>query len=152
MKEFLDVLTKYVNGERTCSAIEEWLARVDWDDPDLTQESKDAYGLLELLVTEVSEGLRDEGELVREAKNLLENESGLSTGVASDNGAGAKTGKDLVAAMLQDEAFMKGVERGLRDIEEGRYSTLEEVKKRAWRPLMPYCQTWQTIFSLPWIM
>ena len=39
-------------------------------------------------------------------------------------------GKDLVAKMLQDKEFMKGTERGLKDIEEGRYSTLEEVKKR----------------------
>ena len=130
MKEFLDVLTKYVNGERTCSAVEEWLAGVDWNDPDLTQESKEAYGLLELLATEVSEGLRDEDELVREAKSLLEKETGLSTGVAADNGAGEKTGKDLVAAMLQDEAFMQGVERGLKDIEEGRYSSIEDIKRR----------------------
>ena len=42
----------------------------------------------------------------------------------------AQTGKDLVAKMLQDKEFIKGVERGLKDIEEGRYSTLEEVKKR----------------------
>ena len=130
MKEFLDVLTEYISGERTCSAVEEWLAGVNWDDPDLTQESKDAYGLLELLLIEVSEGLRDEDELVREAKSLLERESGPLKGVASDNGAGARTGKDLVAAMLQDDAFMQGVERGLKDIDEGRYSSIEDIKRR----------------------
>lgn len=43
---------------------------------------------------------------------------------------GAETGKDLVAKMLQDKEFMWGTERGLREIEQGRYSTLEEVKRR----------------------
>ena len=43
---------------------------------------------------------------------------------------GAETGKDLVTKMVQDKKFFEGVERGLRDIDEGRYSTLEDVKRR----------------------
>ena len=43
---------------------------------------------------------------------------------------GAEMGKDLVVRMMQDKEFMQGVERGLRDMEQSHYSTLEEVKKR----------------------
>ncbi len=43
---------------------------------------------------------------------------------------GTETGKDLIAKMVQDKKFLEGVERGLRDIDEGRYSTLEDVKRR----------------------
>ena len=43
---------------------------------------------------------------------------------------GTETGKELIARMVQDKKFLEGVERGLRDIDEGRYSTLEEVKRR----------------------
>ena len=37
---------------------------------------------------------------------------------------------DLAARMAQDEDFIKGTEQGLLDIEEGRYSTLDDVKRR----------------------
>lgn len=67
----MDILTEYVSGKQTRSAVEEWLAGVDWDDPDLIQDSKDVFSLLELLKTEVSEGLRDEGELVKEARDFI---------------------------------------------------------------------------------
>lgn len=43
---------------------------------------------------------------------------------------GKETGKELIARMVQDKKFLEGVERGLRDIDEGRYSTLEDVKRR----------------------
>ena len=42
----------------------------------------------------------------------------------------AEMGKDLVAKMVQDKKFFEGVERGLRDIDQGRYSTIEVVKRR----------------------
>lgn len=78
MKEFLGILTEYVSGERPCSAVEEWLAGVDWDDPGLTQDSRNILGLFEVLATEVSESMRDESELVREAKELLARSTILS--------------------------------------------------------------------------
>ena len=71
MNEFLDVLAKCVSGERPLSDVEEWLAGVDWDDPDLTPERKEVFGLFEVLATEVSEGLRDRKELLNEASTLL---------------------------------------------------------------------------------
>ena len=74
----MGILTEYVSGERPCSAVEEWLAGVDWDDPGLTQEVKITLGLFEVLATEVSEGMRNEGELVTEAKELLARSTILS--------------------------------------------------------------------------
>ena len=44
----------------------EWLASVDWDDPDLTPEERESLGQFELLLTEIAEGLREESEF-REA-------------------------------------------------------------------------------------
>ena len=71
MREFLEILAKYVSCEQPFSVVEEWLAGVDWDDPNLTQENKEIFGLFELLTTEVSEGLRDQQELIGEAITLL---------------------------------------------------------------------------------
>ena len=47
-----------------------------------------------------------------------------------ENYEGAQMGKDLVAKMVQDKDFMQGVKRGLRDIDQGRYSSIEVVKRR----------------------
>ena len=71
MNEFLDVLTECVNGDRPLSDVGEWLAGVDWDDPNLTPERKEVFGLFEVLAIEVSEGLRDRSELLNEASTLL---------------------------------------------------------------------------------
>ena len=74
MKEFLDVLSEYVRGEQPFPAVGEWLVGVDWDDPNLTEEEREGFGLFELLTTEISEGLRDEQELISEATILLTKE------------------------------------------------------------------------------
>ena len=71
MNEFLDVLTECVNGDKPLSDVGEWLAGVDWDDPDLTPERKEVFGLFEVLATEVSEGLRDRVELLGQAAALI---------------------------------------------------------------------------------
>ena len=132
VKEFLDILTKYVSGEQPCSAVEEWLAGVDWNDPVLTQDGRNILGLFEVLATEVSEGMRDESELVREARKLLTNEkSGVflkEAGVVY--GMTARGDKDLSTRMVEDKGFVEGTERGLEDIEQGRYSRIEDVKRR----------------------
>ena len=67
MKEFLDLLGEYAREEQPFPAVGEWLAGVDWDDPNLTEEEREVFGLFELLTTEISEGLRDERELKIEA-------------------------------------------------------------------------------------
>ncbi len=74
MKEFLDLLSEYLRGAQPLTALSEWLAGVDWDDPDMTEEDREVFGLFELLTTEVFEGLRDEGELTTEATMLLTKE------------------------------------------------------------------------------
>jgi uncharacterized protein with von Willebrand factor type A (vWA) domain len=62
----MQVLQGYLMGGRGLAECAEWLAGIDWDDPKLTREEKDALGLFELLLTEVAEGLREEREF-REA-------------------------------------------------------------------------------------
>ena len=37
---------------------------------------------------------------------------------------------DLAYRMAQDKDFIQGVERGLLDIDQGRYSTIEDIKRR----------------------
>ena len=71
MRDFLDLIAKYVSGEQPSSVIEEWLAGVDWDDTSLNEDDKEIFGLFELLTTEVSEGIREEQELTSEATRLL---------------------------------------------------------------------------------
>ena len=71
MKDFLDLLARCVSGEQPFSVVEEWLAGIDWDDPDLTPDEKETFGLFELLTTEVSEEMRDQQELLSEATTLL---------------------------------------------------------------------------------
>ena len=50
----------------------EWLAGVDWDDPDIAPRmNKKLLACSELLVTEVAEEMRDEEELRQEAARFL---------------------------------------------------------------------------------
>ncbi len=37
---------------------------------------------------------------------------------------------DLASRMARDKRFVEATERGLKEIEQGRYSTIEDVKKR----------------------
>ena len=71
MKEFLDLLGEYVRGAQPFSALGGWLAGVNWDDPDMTEEEQEVFGLFELLTTDVSEGLREEEELISEAVGAI---------------------------------------------------------------------------------
>ena len=51
-------------------------------------------------------------------------------GIVAEKEMSTQKGKELVAAMVQDDAFLQGVEQGLKDIDQGRYSTIEDVKRR----------------------
>lgn len=53
-----------------------------------------------------------------------------------DRDMSAEMGKDLAAKMVKDNDFFLGVERGLRDKDEGRYSTIQEIKRRL-RKILP---------------
>ena len=69
--EMVQMLEGYLTNARGLRECAEWLAGVDWDDPRLTQEEKEALGLFELLVTEVSEGLRGVEEFWQAASEFV---------------------------------------------------------------------------------
>lgn len=71
MGDLAQILADYLKGAKELCECAEWLAGVDWDDPDLTEEEKDSFGLFELLFTDVAEGLRDEQELQVAASSFL---------------------------------------------------------------------------------
>ena len=78
--EFINLLTAYLMGWKSIRDCAEWLAGIDWESPDLDAESQNLVGRIELLVTEVLEGLRPEVELWQEAANSVANESGFLYG------------------------------------------------------------------------
>lgn len=71
MEELVQMLEGYLMGARGLGECAEWLAGVDWGDPGLTQEGKEALGLFELLLTEVAEGLRDVEEFWQAASEFV---------------------------------------------------------------------------------
>ena len=70
-REFADLLTSYLMRWKTLYDCEEWLAGIDWENPDLDSESLKVAGLLELLATEVAEGLRSEADFRSEAARFI---------------------------------------------------------------------------------
>lgn len=71
MDDLLQMLQAYVMESKGLGECAEWLASVDWDDPDLTPEQKEDLGLFELLVTEIAEGLREEQEFWEAASEYV---------------------------------------------------------------------------------
>jgi hypothetical protein len=71
MNDLLQILQAYLLDTRGLGECAEWLAGVDWDDPDLTNEEKENLGLVELLLTEVAEGLRKEQEFWEAAAEFV---------------------------------------------------------------------------------
>ncbi len=75
MGELAQILADYLKGAKGLCECAEWLAGVDWDDPDLNDEEKDSFGIFELLITDVADGLRDEQELQVEASSFVASSS-----------------------------------------------------------------------------
>lgn len=70
----LNLLTSYFMGLKSITNCAEWLAGVDWDDPQLDQQTKNDAGHLELLVTEILEGIRPESDFWKEASAMVPQE------------------------------------------------------------------------------
>ena len=69
----LDLMIKeYLDGQKTISDLSAWLASVNWDEGNLDAQSEEILGSLELLITEVKEGLRSESELRERASAIIE--------------------------------------------------------------------------------
>ena len=69
--ELVDFSVAYLMGWKTIRDFAEWLAGIDWDDPNIALDDLDVAGRLELLVTEVLEGLRRESEFWMEVAALV---------------------------------------------------------------------------------
>ena len=72
MNEIVALLQAYLESSANLESCAEWCAGVDWSDPELTVEEKETVGTLELLITEVAEGLREEEEVRAFALETLE--------------------------------------------------------------------------------
>ena len=72
MNEIVALLRAYLESSADLDRCAEWCAGVDWSDPELTVEEKETAGTLELLITEVAEGLREEEEVRAFALETLE--------------------------------------------------------------------------------
>lgn len=70
-QEVLDLLTSYLAGWKTLQECAEWIAGVDWSQPGMDMESRQMISAVELVVTEVLEGLRPESELYKEASEIV---------------------------------------------------------------------------------
>jgi hypothetical protein len=78
-RELANVLTSYLMGWKNVLDCAEWLSGIDWD-AKLDQRTRKLVGGMELLITEVLEGLRPEVEFWQEAAKFVANETGLIYG------------------------------------------------------------------------
>ena len=74
--EFADVLTAYLMGWKSIRDCAEWISGIDWDDPSIDAKTRDPIARMELLSTEVMEGLRPEAEFWKEAAEFVARETG----------------------------------------------------------------------------
>ena len=73
-RELADILTAYLMGWKNIRDCAEWLSGIDWD-ANLESEAQKLAGGMELLITEVVEGLRPEVEFWQEAAKFVAKES-----------------------------------------------------------------------------
>lgn len=73
--ELINLLTAYLMGWKSIRDCAEWLAGIDWDNSNLDSATVDLIGNIELLVTEVLEGMRPEAEFWQEAAKIVANET-----------------------------------------------------------------------------
>lgn len=69
--ELVDLSAAYLSGQKTIRDYAEWIAGIDWDSPDLDQESLGFAGRVELFITEISEGLRSNDDLLQIASDFV---------------------------------------------------------------------------------
>jgi hypothetical protein len=74
--ELVNLSTAYLMGWKTIQDYAEWLAGIEWDDPNLDPEILNFVGRMELLATEILEGLRPEAEFWQEVAEFVARETG----------------------------------------------------------------------------
>ena len=82
MSELVELMEAYLRDAGSMDDCADWLAGVDWDDSKLTRGESETLGGFVLVLTEISEGLRDEAEFRRDAAEF----------VAARTGRGPKAG------------------------------------------------------------
>ena len=71
MGELVQLMQSYLRGASSMDDCADWLAGVDWDDPKLTKGDMETVGGFVLVLTEISEGLREEAEFRQDAANFV---------------------------------------------------------------------------------
>ena len=71
MGELVQLMQSYLRGASSMDDCADWLAGVDWDDPELTKGDMETVGGFVLVLTEISEGLREEAEFRQDAANFV---------------------------------------------------------------------------------
>lgn len=74
--ELIDLLTGYLAGWKSVADCADWLAGFPWDDPAIDRGSREIASRLELLATEVVEGLRAVTDFWQEASSIVSAETG----------------------------------------------------------------------------
>ncbi|GEM_PF-3411470 len=98
-------LKSYIAGIVGISDLSEWLASIDWtSERQLPDADREMLGTVEVLVTEIIEGLRPESELDAEARYWLIGRgafpSGASVTSSSQNGSLTSTFTEQIALYL----------------------------------------------------
>lgn len=73
--ELVNILSKYLTGKKSLCDVSEWFSCIDWNNIDIDSPISSLIGKFQLLVTEVSEGMRSESELWIEALSFVSNEN-----------------------------------------------------------------------------
>ena len=77
MGELVQLMQSYLRGASTIDDCAEWLAGVDWDDPELTEDETEALGGFVLVLTEISDGIRDESEFKEDVRQFVASRIGF---------------------------------------------------------------------------
>ena len=71
MGELVQLMQSYLRGASSMDDCADWLAGVDWDDPELTKDDMETVGGFVLVLTEIFEGLREEAEFRQDAASFV---------------------------------------------------------------------------------
>lgn len=108
MRDAIQVLRAYLLRSLSFGECRDWLASVDWDDPALTKDDWEALGELELILTEIGEGLREETEFQEAASRIVSTMTDFvfapttTTGIAVTAGTATASSSPLWTSIIVD--------------------------------------------------
>lgn len=102
-KELIDLLTSYLYGWKTLYDCAEWLASINWDNLKLDSDALELVGSVELIASEVIEGLRPQSEFWNIANEIVSCETNTYIiRKTTSNRAMVNSTSDVVVTMPQD--------------------------------------------------